>query len=232
MKWLKKVAATPLTTIARVVDNLNAQTNDRTNAPSIRAVNDAIANKWETIYPIGSIYMSVNNVDPSTVFGGTWQQIKDKFLLASGDTYNRGATGGSATVSYTPSGSVGSHTLQVNEIPSHSHNYTRGTGVGNHTLTINEIPSHKHIFGAPNKWVTINEGNVGTAKTAMANTTASANTNETGGDAAHNHPLSTDTAATTSTGSTQGHNHGFTGTAATLDNMPPYLAVNIWVRTA
>lgn len=40
MKWLKKVAATPLTSIARVVDSLQAQTNDRTNAPSIRAVNE------------------------------------------------------------------------------------------------------------------------------------------------------------------------------------------------
>lgn len=40
MKWLKKVSATPLTAIARVVDNLNVQTNDRTNAPSIRAVNE------------------------------------------------------------------------------------------------------------------------------------------------------------------------------------------------
>lgn len=41
MKWLKKVAATPLTTIARVVDSLSATTNDRTNAPSIRAVREA-----------------------------------------------------------------------------------------------------------------------------------------------------------------------------------------------
>ena len=39
MKWLKKVAATPLTTIARVVDSLQTQTNERTNAPIIRAVN-------------------------------------------------------------------------------------------------------------------------------------------------------------------------------------------------
>lgn len=48
-------------------------------------------------YPVGSIYMSVLNVNPTNYFGGTWEQIKDVFLLASGDTYKVGSTGGSAT---------------------------------------------------------------------------------------------------------------------------------------
>ncbi|MCI6090650.1 MAG: hypothetical protein MR695_08805 [Solobacterium sp.] len=47
-------------------------------------------------YPVGSIYMSVNDVNPSTLFGGTWEKIKDRFLLASGDTYTTGNTGGEA----------------------------------------------------------------------------------------------------------------------------------------
>lgn len=46
------------------------------------------------VYPVGSIYMSVNNTNPSTLFGGTWVQLKDKFLLGAGDTYSNGATGG------------------------------------------------------------------------------------------------------------------------------------------
>lgn len=45
MKWLKKVAATPLTCIAKVVDTLQMITNNRTNAPSVRAVNEGLANK-------------------------------------------------------------------------------------------------------------------------------------------------------------------------------------------
>ena len=45
------------------------------------------------IYPIGSIYMSVNNVNPTTLFGGTWVQMKDKFLLGAGDTYENGNIG-------------------------------------------------------------------------------------------------------------------------------------------
>lgn len=50
----------------------------------------------DLIYPVGSIYMSVNSADPGTLFGGTWQQIKDRFLLSAGDTYAAGNTGGSA----------------------------------------------------------------------------------------------------------------------------------------
>ncbi len=49
------------------------------------------------VYPVGSIYMSVSNTNPNAVFGGTWEQIKDKFILSCGDTYANGATGGAAT---------------------------------------------------------------------------------------------------------------------------------------
>lgn len=83
----------------------------------------------DLIYPIGSIYLSTNNANPGTLFGGTWQQIKDKFLLGCGDTYALAATGGEAT-----------HVLSTNEIPSHSHTWsqTSCTNPGNHT----------HIVGA------------------------------------------------------------------------------------
>ena len=42
------------------------------------------------VYPVGSIYLSVNNVNPGTIFGGTWEQIQDRFLLAAGSTYGGG----------------------------------------------------------------------------------------------------------------------------------------------
>lgn len=64
----------------------------------------------EMVYPIGSIYMSVNSTNPEYLFGGTWEQLKDRFLLGAGDSYNNGATGGEAT-----------HTLTEAEMPSHSH---------------------------------------------------------------------------------------------------------------
>ncbi len=54
----------------------------------------------EQTYPIGSIYLSVDNTSPASLFGGTWEKLKDKFLLGDGDTYSNGATGGSASHSH------------------------------------------------------------------------------------------------------------------------------------
>ena len=52
---------------------------------------------FDMIYPVGSVYISVNNTSPATLFGGTWEQIQDQFLLSAGSTYTAGDTGGSAT---------------------------------------------------------------------------------------------------------------------------------------
>ena len=58
----------------------------------------AFQNVLLAAHPIGSYYWSSESTDPSTLFGGTWTQVKDKFILALGDTYTTaGATGGSAS---------------------------------------------------------------------------------------------------------------------------------------
>ena len=44
-----------------------------------------------------AFYLSINNTNPSTYFGGAWEQIKDRFLLCCGNTYSAGSTGGSST---------------------------------------------------------------------------------------------------------------------------------------
>ena len=95
------------------VTSISSSSTD-TQYPSAKLLYDT-TNQLENsivdmIYPIGSIYMSVNSTSPQTLFGGTWEQIKDTFLLATGDTYANGSTGGEAT-----------HKLTVNEMPSHTH---------------------------------------------------------------------------------------------------------------
>lgn len=67
-------------------------------------------NMLNKIYPVGSLYMSAKATSPASLFGGTWEQIKDLFILAAGDTYAAGSTGGEAE-----------HALTVDEMPAHRH---------------------------------------------------------------------------------------------------------------
>lgn len=52
-------------------------------------------------HPVGSLYWSKVATDPGTLFGGTWVQVKDVFILAAGDTYAADGTGGEAEVKLT-----------------------------------------------------------------------------------------------------------------------------------
>lgn len=71
----------------------------------------------EAVYPIGSIYMSVNNISPAMQFGGTWESINDVFLMCGGSTYGHGTTGGNATHIH----ATGDCTLTIAQMPSHAH---------------------------------------------------------------------------------------------------------------
>lgn len=89
---------------------------------------DTIPNGYEEtnivdlIYPIGSIYMSVNNTNPSTLFGGTWVSWGNGKVPVGVDTTDTNfdtveKTGGEAT-----------HTLTLDEIPSHAGHLTGNAG--------------------------------------------------------------------------------------------------------
>lgn len=65
-------------------------------------------------HPVGSYYFSDVSTPPSEIFGGTWIQVKDRFILTAGDTYQQGQTGGEV-----------SHTLTASELPTHSHYITK-----------------------------------------------------------------------------------------------------------
>ena len=86
------------------------------------------------LFPIGYVYISVNNTNPGTIFGGTWEQIKDTFLLACGDKYANGATGGESEVK-----------LTVDQMPRHNHAIEMtSSGVG---YQIERVP-----FGNQSVW--------------------------------------------------------------------------------
>lgn len=87
----------------------SSSTNDTFATP--KSVYNYLQDFLGTIYPVGSIYMSMSSRNPSYLFGGEWEQIKDTFLLACGDTYADSTTGGEAE-----------HVLTVPEMPIHKHN--------------------------------------------------------------------------------------------------------------
>lgn len=69
----------------------------------------------ENVFPrpyfaVGSIYISTVETSPASIYGGSWEQIKDTFLLACGDSFAAGTKGGEAN-----------HTLTQDEMPSHNH---------------------------------------------------------------------------------------------------------------
>lgn len=166
-----------------------------------------IDNILNSIYPIGSVYISINNTNPSTYFGGTWVQIQDTFLLAAGSTYTAGTTGGEAT-----------HVLTTAEMPAHTHD--RGTM---------EIAGMVRCYSEYNK----NNGDFDTNGVSGAfhfttgtDTEYGTTTNASSGsnDSIRNvqfHASRNWTGSTSSVGSNSAHN-----------NMPPYLVVYMWKRTA
>lgn len=123
-----------------------------------------------TPYPVGAIYISTVDTSPASLFGGTWERLKDVFLLAAGDTYEALTMGGEAE-----------HTLTVNEMPQHSHDFQASYS---DIATGSETGGKILAGGDSNQWLW-----------------SFAKTNDSGGNAPHN-------------------------------NMPPYLAVYMWVRTA
>lgn len=127
----------------------------------------------DNVYPVGSIYMSVNSANPKNLFGGTWEQIQGRFLFGMNSSYPAGSTGGEIT-----------HKLTNEEMPAHAHYMAAGNAGGDGTWT-----------PYAGSWLV--SGVTSDKKTWWAQIGMDA----AGGGAAHN-------------------------------NMPPYLSVYIWKRTA
>ena len=135
----------------------------------------------DAIYPVGSIYMSVNSTNPQTLFGGTWQRIQGRFLFAADSAHAAGSTGGEET-----------HKLTVEEMPTHGHNL-KYCAYGSYQGTYKYLAGPEDINGelkGYNEW-----------RSNWGDSTATESVQKSGGDQPHN-------------------------------NMPPYLSVYMWKRTA
>ena len=158
-------------------------------------------------YPIGAYYISSSPTSPATLFGGTWVQVKDRMILAVGDTYNSaGLTGGSATTK-----------LVVNNIPSHNHSCGT-TGNHSHTGTTSWGGEHTHtVYGA-------HIGGTGWSRHAGSQYNYGNNTTSSSGG--HNHSF------TTSTNGNHNHTIGNTGSGTAFTTISPYITAYVWRRTA
>lgn len=98
------------------------------------------------IYPIGSIFLSTNSANPSTYLGGTWAEFgKGKTLV--GVDINQSEFN---TVEKT--GGAKTHTLTVNQIPSHNHSFDysvwgQNSGYGQINPTSTENANKANIIG-------------------------------------------------------------------------------------
>lgn len=224
-----KVSDTPGETLSgtvaenkQVFDNLGEliidQFNDVIDYLYDQGIDSGINNLLGEVYPVGSIYMSVSNTSPTALFGGTWEKIEGKFLLCSSSNYTLGATGGSADAT----------------LPAHQHtiNLTSGSA-GEHvhaaTTFIGQGGLHQHTIdtiGYPGS------GALSVQSIGYVNGKGSQHSPKTVQAGSHEHQAITNIVAAGT------HTHGVSGdtasagSSATGANMPPYLVVNVWKRTA
>ena len=149
------------------------------------------------VYPVGSIYISVNATSPSTLFGGTWEQIQERFLLGVSGNYPVNSTGGEVN-----------HTLNETEIPWHYHSFSGETNTtGSHVHTGNSLETYSPSASNTKDFLRPINNSYSYAGIQIMNAA---------GD--HHHSFSGNTAGV---GGSMAHN-----------NMPPYVAVYMWKRTA
>lgn len=78
----------------------------------------------KTLWPIGSIYLTISDKNPSKYFGGTWEKISGGFLWGCVNIISNSPETGNGAASFNT-------TLTVNQIPAHSHSMA-GAGAHDH----------------------------------------------------------------------------------------------------
>lgn len=120
-------------------------------------------------YPVGAIYLSVTDVNPAALFGGTWERIaQGRFLIGAG-------ANAANTTDYWGSYPAGAENFPAGEMG----------GEVKHTLTVDEMPSHSHPERL--EWSNIKAwGLTGTGQDANAVVDQGNSTESTGGGKPHN----------------------------------------------
>ena len=121
-------------------------------------------------YPVGSIYISTSSTNPSAIYGGTWERYgQGKTLVGLNESETEFSTvnkiGGEKT-----------HTLTINEMPSHNHQI--GSGAGSNGLIIGSAPESNILVGVNNYYIKYD--GVGNGPSTYLNTY------NVGGSSAHN----------------------------------------------
>lgn len=204
---------------------------------SISTLETKIDNMLNKVYPIGSIYLTVNSTNPGTFLGGTWQ------LFGEGRTL---VCGKSSDTDFAKAKNVGgekTHKLTINEIPSHTHTFTANSHTHtikahNHTINIETTKNGEHthsLMATANP----NSGGPGIRGTFNGQEGSGLSQYDTGGstygNGNHSHTISgnTGTLAQFNSGSytVTGTNSNIGGSAV-HNNMPPYIVCWIWERTS
>ena len=158
----------------------------------------------KTMYPVGSIYMSVSSTNPSTYFGGTW------VAWGSGRVPVGINTSDSNFNTVEKTGGASSVTLTASQIPSHTHTFT-----GSSTTT-SSAGGHTHNIGRDT------DGGSGSSRYTVhkAGTSGAQGTSPTSSAGAHTHTL------------TPKGKNGNTGGGGSHTNLQPYIVCYMWKRTA
>ena len=189
-------------------------------------------------WPVGSLFMTFDHTNPAKLLGGgTWVQIKGKYLLAA-DTGN--------TVDGTSG--VGAHTKNV-PLVAHTHSFTTGSA-GDHTHyvsgTTGGAGSHSHTgttsWGGEHTHTVYGAHIGGTGWSRHAGSQYNYGNNTTSSSGGHNHSFTTSAVGnhthgfSAGTNSTGAHTHTGTtasnGTSASFDVRPASIYVYMWRRTA
>jgi hypothetical protein len=178
------------------------------------AINDAISATKQALYPVGSVYTNSSSaVNPATLLGfGTWAVFGAGRTVISqdGSTFIAGATGGSAdaiTVAHTHTFSATSTAMSANA----SHNHSASDSGHAH--------GYQHIgTNGPYYQTTIGTGSYDQSLGNYTTATGNANISVGNTNTDHTHNVSGTTSST-----------GASGTGA---NLPPYVVVYMWQRTA